>query len=638
MPKRTAITRASGPPPRSDEEPLELGQWWWIKGSEREWLGCVTHLGTNYAEFTSVSSSYDRIHFDNLAAELVRRELEPDAFFKSKVEKHQRQVAELLGEIKLLTSRLGITPAGALPDPTQQNNAMVLARGTGDVQAHKKALVKAKEETLPELFKKVEEEHRLVAMWMKAQLVPMKAQSKSLKTQTESIEDRIFAVELYAGLIEELTQIRKGEPAGNDEKIHLFQRRHYMDEECLLDYRAGGMEFKDLKAFDRWMMKKRNRERLLPMPKCVVAFQVRRRRKERNAASLQDFIHFVELYEMDKKTYLYIRNGDSYYRLSTGIDFGHDLFPDAENSYLLGGQLYIRDPGFHCEVASEAEYQDFLAREKERKEQYQAELAAWKKLTKAQKKKTHKPWYHGSSSFDQFEPLTPESVYYDDAMMKVAADARHHNRIAVVLQGLLDRSPAFHPHPPWRLWTPEGFQNGIELHHDDTRAITVGDPPDFEAYRAELNASIRKGTRTIGQQEAWLRAEADKENARQQSDWRIRSPINYKHFSPYGNDGPGLIAPVVSISRNGSTCRYTWERERLRPGWVSNPERPGWMKRDPSLIRCHFQCSSKLLLNVDAYRPGDFRQFYEDPRTRADYLKWAPLLLGAENFHTKRST
>jgi len=38
------------------------------------------------------------------------------------------------------------------------------------------------------------------------------------------------------------------------------------------------------------------------------------------------------------------------------------------------------------------------------------------------------------------------------------------------------------------------------------------------------------------------------------------------------------------------------------------------------------------LLNVDAYVPGDYRQFYLDPRTRQQYLQWAPLLLAAEDF------
>lgn len=50
-------------------------------------------------------------------------------------------------------------------------------------------------------------------------------------------------------------------------------------------------------------------------------------------------------------------------------------------------------------------------------------------------------------------------------------------------------------------------------------------------------------------------------------------------------------------------------------------------------IPTQFTCTDKYLFNVDAYTPGDFRQFFEDPRTRAQYLKWAPYLLAAEEYH-----
>ena len=33
------------------------------------------------------------------------------------------------------------------------------------------------------------------------------------------------------------------------------------------------------------------------------------------------------------------------------------------------------------------------------------------------------------------------------------------------------------------------------------------------------------------------------------------------------------------------------------------------------------------------YKPGDFKIFFNDPRTRADYVKWAPFLLAAEDYH-----
>ena len=37
--------------------------------------------------------------------------------------------------------------------------------------------------------------------------------------------------------------------------------------------------------------------------------------------------------------------------------------------------------------------------------------------------------------------------------------------------------------------------------------------------------------------------------------------------------------------------------------------------------------------SVDAYKPGDFKISFNDPRTRADYVKWAPFLLAAEDYH-----
>ena len=39
------------------------------------------------------------------------------------------------------------------------------------------------------------------------------------------------------------------------------------------------------------------------------------------------------------------------------------------------------------------------------------------------------------------------------------------------------------------------------------------------------------------------------------------------------------------------------------------------------------------LFNISAYTPDDFKQFFADPRTRANYLAWAPLLLVAEDWH-----
>lgn len=606
-------------PTETEADSVEVGQWYWVKREDGDpWFACVTSVGSNYAKVESPHGSFLRIHFDNFAEQIERREYDPDKVIKKNIDRHREAVRVLLDEIKQLTARLGLTPIGALPEHGEQEKALVVAHGTKNIKAHKKALIKAKEKTLPDLFKKVREEHEEMATWMKSQLIPMKAETKHLEKSTEVIEDRIFTVELYAGLCEELVLIKKGKPASNDEKVHLFQRRHYMDEECLVDYQAGGMEFKDVGAFDRWLLKNKNRSRILPFPKCMVAFRVRREDKKRDGVSITDFI---EMRKLDEVTFVYIRNGDSYYRMNTEIDFGAELFPDKTRSHILGGALYVNSRGFGSDVITEQTYNAMQEDQAQLKLEYEQKLDEWRKTPKSERKSIFAPYYN--KPYDRYEPLTPDSVYYDDGMQNVGRDARDHNRISVVLQGLLDRSPAFHPHPPWRLWTPEGFTAGIELVYDSSRNLTDGDPPDFKAYRDRLNESIKKGTHTVGQENVWLRVEARKENDRQARDWRVRYKSEYKFFSPYGNEGPGLVAEVTAVGRDGK-CKFTWERERLRYKWGSE-----------STITTHFRCSTKFLLNVDAYEVGDFKIFYADPRTRADYLKWAPLLLAAEDFKAK---
>ena len=351
----------------SPEKELKVGQWYWINdedgGDNKNWLGCITWIGTNFAELTGPSTKYsnskitDRIHFNDWNKRVKSQEMNPDLHINAKIAQHQGKVTELMDEVKRLTAALGITTAGALPAPGNQSQALVAVHNTADVKAHKEALILAEKKTLPELFKKIRDEHEMMASWMKTKLIPMEAESEILQVRTGGIKDRIFVVELYAGLTEELVTIQDGEPAGNDEKIHIFQRRHYMDEECLLEYQAGGMEFKDLDAFNEWLVKSPNRDRILPFPKCVVAFRVRRSRKHREMEepTLGEFIRILNLEKQDEYTFLYIRNGDRYYVLGTSIEFDEDLFPDMEHSLLNGGKLWVK-PGHGEDVISQQEY------------------------------------------------------------------------------------------------------------------------------------------------------------------------------------------------------------------------------------------------------------------------------------------
>ena len=585
------------------------------------WLGCVLHVGSNYVELHEANGAYERVHINDFYRPGVCT-FEPHALeiIAVQIGRHETTVAGLLGEIEEITKRLALSMGPKRLDAGNETQALVLASGGQSVEDYKTALVKAKEVTLPELFKKVKAEHERMAELMKARLLPHKSQLKAMKPIIEQIDGRIFNVELYAGLIEQVTRIKKGKPAPIDAKLHLFQRRAYMDEECLAQYETGGMRFESIKAFDKWLVRDANLARLLPFPRCLLAFRVRRNVHFRAHVSF-------EIEDQDKSTFLYIRNGDQVFRLKTGLDFGEKLFPDFDSSVRMTGKLYAETfAGDVRSVITEGEYL-------ERKAAHAREVAEVKaKVAKATREGIPRAkWgfsdYVSDRDVRDLKPFGPESVYYDDISAFVKKQMDKHNRLVLVLQGLLDRSMALHPHPPYKLWAGEDFERALTLVYDNDRALVATEaPPDFEAYRARLNASIKVGTVTLGQRRAWGEREAVKQNEWQRRNrWRFRGSGNspeYEYYEPYGDPGPGKFTRAEAVK--GGKFLYTWTKERKRDTGYFGPKGP---------IRCTVLVERANLFNVDAYTPGDFKQFFADPRTRADYLKWAPLLLEAEEYH-----
>jgi hypothetical protein len=589
---------------------IEVGQWYLVKDDPKDEeevpdLRCVTEIGSNYAKVVSVNRSSVRFHFDVFHLHCERC-LNPEAIIDAEVKKHQDKTDELMEQVRALTARLGVSQAALLGDG-EASMAMVLASDK-PAKEYKDALILAKTETLPDLFEQIEKSNKQMGKWMKAKLIPLYASAEGMKHSIGAIENRIFSVELYAGLVETVKRVHNGEPAKITDKVHLMQRRMYMDEECLAQYTTGGMDIKNLGAFDRWLAKPKNLNRLLPFPRCIAAFQVRRHTKERECVNLSDFLRIMEMERTDKYTYLYIRNGQQLFRLNTEIEFGENLFPDLDKQTLDRGCIWAK---VFCDsvesIISDNEYQGLVEEEKKRQREYDEtpEKDKWR-------------FGHGLHVTDRYKKFSPDDVNYDDIKKFIGKQIQEHNRVALILQGLLDRSPVLHPHPPWLLWTPEGFKSALELIYDDSRALTTGDMPDFEAYRAKLNLTIKVGSVTIGQEEAWEKLEASRENARRQASWRDRDRSFVDRYRPYGNPGPGTLARVVSIA--GEKCTYTWDRERRTYGKEGN-------------IREKLVTKVSNLMNVDAYKPGDFHIFFDDPRTRAEYLKWAPMLLEAEEYH-----
>ena len=193
------------------EVPVEVGQWYWVKATFGEssgraspedrargaWLGCVMKVGSNYIHLESVSIDgmrYSRrVHMDEFWTKL---EAEPNAdqIIRDKIASAQQKVNGLLGDVRDVTSRLGIVPTEQSIEHQSGDNALAVISTQIDTTTYKRELISAKEKTLPDLFKAIEEANKELAGWMMAPTLPMQALINPMKDSIKSIEDRIHTV------------------------------------------------------------------------------------------------------------------------------------------------------------------------------------------------------------------------------------------------------------------------------------------------------------------------------------------------------------------------------------------------------------------------------------------------------------
>lgn len=664
----------------------ELGQWFWVKGreygsnsdEEHDYLVCLMKIGSNFYELDSPHAVRGghrswRFHHDD-SAEGMRYEPNAAAVIQARLQQHQNKVQALMNEVQAITARLGVdrsnklghTPQGA----TSDNRALSILSGQADIKAYEGALIKAKEETLPNLFKEIESEQEEVARWMMAGTLPLKAGASTLKGSLDEIEGRIYNVSLYAGLEENIIQIAEGEPAPMGSKLHVMQRRLYMDEECLLGYKAGGLEFANIREFDSWLLEPDNLNRILPFERCMVAMRVRRNQKHREYdGTLSTAMINLRLEKADKLTFMYIRNGENVYCLESSQDFGELIFP-AQNTFDPSEPVMVKMWGSNKvdKIITRREYDDRVKATEEWDAKYeqwkldnpftewqegvrQEQLVRWEEqgeqyhklngpledwLAKQMRSYGDDHSYHRANPFGswsqkgrinahEYRPFDDSNVYYDTIAAHISGQIREYNRIALIIQGLFDRSGVLHPHPPVKTWDPASFSENITLVYDGSALLFYGDEPDIDGYIAKCNESLKAGCVTVGQEDVWLLKEGEKERNRRLNSWRENHLDSPERFSPYGNDGPGYIARIERWKPKSREASYSWHRQRMKDTGCHG-ERYG----DP--IRTTVTVPGDKLFNCDAYQLGDFKQFFRDPRTRAKYLKWAPMLIAAEEY------
>lgn len=329
----------------------------------------------------------------------------------------------------------------------------------------------------PVLLKRREVEAKIAEMRaeLEKQMAPLQKMKDEMygimavmKKKIRQLEQIIATIEIYLGVGEDVVQIQEGPAAADGEAVNLFQMLLYMDEEVgdprELSEGVPGIHSGNIQDFDSWLLQPRNDgidgpnyERLIPLPKGVVALQVSRQTREYYTCSKNaDFwtrartsLANAERNGEDRGTYILIRNGYNIYRVMSGIDFRPRLFP-------------LRD-----------EFQNYFD-----------ELQKGNQLVK------------DPEDSDAWVPESAE-VKRERISDKMYEKQFPYMRRALLLEGLLHRTEIFHPVPPTFTFSKtETHGDFVRFIHDDENVLPDGRLP-FKEFKKQANARITRGSRVV---------------------------------------------------------------------------------------------------------------------------------------------
>lgn len=209
-----------------------------------------------------------------------------------------------------------------------------------------------------------------------------------------------------------------------------------------------------------------------------------------------------------------------------------------------------------------------------------------------------------------YELMNDGHYFFDDLKQLSWKRYKRQNDLAVLIQGLLDRSEFF-GYTKANLFKA-GYEEQIKLVYDKDRGVYNGDMPDFDAFIAKCNQDSVAGDLFYGHQKIWDALQKDKKG----DDHRFYDLIQIPCY---------LAAHKIIKKRDGRThVVFKWETPRE------------WYSTAKSSHRKHsFECDISKLINVSNYQRGDCDVFTKDPRCRDQYPKWGDLIMSAESYYQK---
>lgn len=400
--------------------------------------------------------------------------------------------------------------------------------------------------------------------------------------KVEAIQKVIGLIELYLGIHEQLVQIGQGQAAPADTPISLRQQVLFMDEE-LGDPTEGGIDFRRIEEFDKWLATDNNIAKLLPEEKGVVALRTRR---NANMEYSSDWFTNALMNAENKKVYILIRNGANIYRIYTDhLKIYERLFP------------------------------------------LRKEMAALQKAVGA------------GGDLSEEEDFDDEDDDQDSDYRFSESDAKkqleRYRKAMLMLQGLLDRSEVFLPiaHAV-QLHKPETYGDLVRFVYDDELALGDGHLP-WKEWKEKINAKITRGTRVYfdGFWTGFGSPYTSKNDF-----WESRFPYNLRKFAHYQKPPAGVYS-IVRTEMTGSfyndnrdnknrevyICQYmpsekVWKRDRYYGGHDEHNRK----RTVPFTV----YKSDDFIFNYDLLDLKDIEFYIHSRADRRNYVRMMPVLYG----------
>ncbi len=394
-----------------------------------------------------------------------------------------------------------------------------------------------------------------------AQVRAMAAELEPLQQQMKMLEEGIWTMNLYLGRDEELHVLAEGEPAPAGAPIHVRQQVLAMDEESALYAESGGMDVRNIEDFDRWITADPAHLHQV-LPEDRGVVAIIPRRQGRD---YKDPWLQDAMDQANAQSWWLIRNGANVYRMLTNFQVGKRLVP-ARNEFTAM----------------------FVDR--------------WTK-----------------------QPLEPGSKAWLEAEKVAGARERHYMRIALILQGLVDRTAVFQPLPVagLSLLAPEHYDAGhVVLVADDENQITSGRKP-FYQWLAEKNLNLTPGMRVIitTRHQDWPETSRDR--------W---SYDQHPRLSPARAEYPST-GEVHTITRHGNepgSLVFTYARTREE--WL----RDEWGREEYRVPKTKASCvifpSDQFVLPVDLVTVDEMKDYLGARTQRHAYADMFPVLNAAIAF------